>query len=350
MARRFPSPVRSRVVRGAGRAARALLLPGGVLGVLALVYYAGAGSVASALSRITWWQFVLICAVHGVSVAADTLGWRYAVAANRPSFPRLLAAKCAGEAVNAITILGSLGGEPVKAWLLRRELSYEASVPSLILAKTTLVVAQTMLLVVGIAVAWTTGVGGSALLVPMGHLLLAQVIGVGGLVGIQIAGVIGRADRVLAWAGLGRPDGARQLDQALRTFYRHEWGALVMSTAMHFAGWLLGIAEAYLVLVSLQLPVSVATATVIEAIGAGVRFATFFVPASLGTLEGANAATAVAFGWAASAGLAFSLVRRARQVVWIALGAVILVVMSHPRAVRVEAVGPARPDTRRSRS
>ena len=59
------------------------------------------------------------------------------------------------------------------------------------------------------------------------------------------------------------------------------------------------------------------TAVIIEALGTGVRFATFFVPASLGTLEGAYAAAFTAFGWAASDGLAFSLVRRGRQAVWI---------------------------------
>ena len=61
-------------------------------------------------------------------------------------------------------------------------------------------------------------------------------------------------------------------------------------------------------------------ATVIETLGSGVRFATFFVPASLGALEGANAGAFGALGWAASAGLAFSFVRRARQAVWVGIG------------------------------
>jgi glycosyltransferase 2 family protein len=314
------------------RALPVALIAGAVLGLLALVYHLGAGSIASAVARITWWQFVLICVVHGVSVMADTIGWRYTLARDQqPPFHRLLAARCAGEAVNLLTALGSVGGEAIKAWLLRREIPYEASVPSLILAKTSLVLAQALLLVAGVLVAWTTGIAGSTLLLAMGSLLLVEVIGVGGFLLVQVAGVVGKAGRLLAWAGVKGIRHAQRLDEALRGFYLHEWRSFLLSTALHFVGWLIGALEAFLILKSLGLPASLITATVIEAVGSGVRFATFFVPASLGTLEGSNAAAFTALGWAASAGLAFTLVRRARQVVWIGVGVVILMAMDAPR-------------------
>jgi len=129
-----------------------VLLAGGTVGLFALVYYLGADSIGAVLATISGWQFLLICAVHGASVVADTFGWRFTLTGERPPFHRLLAARCAGEAVNVLTALGSVGGEAVKAWLLRRDLSYEASVPSLILAKTTLIVAQALLLVLGLLV------------------------------------------------------------------------------------------------------------------------------------------------------------------------------------------------------
>lgn len=75
---------------------------------------------------------------------------------------------------------------------------------------------------------------------------------------------------------------------------------------------------------SLDVAASVTSATLVEALGSGVRFATFFVPAGLGTIESANAAAFAALGWAASDGLAFSLVRRGRQAVWVGLGLALL--------------------------
>jgi hypothetical protein len=86
----------------------------------------------------------------------------------------------------------------------------------------------------------------------------------------------------------------------------------------------MGAFETWLFLRVLQIPASITTALVIETLGSAVRFATFFVPGSLGALEGANAAAFAALGLGAQAGLAFSLLRRLRQVVWIGLGAFVL--------------------------
>jgi hypothetical protein len=183
-------------------------------------------------------------------------------------------------------------------------------------------VGQALLLATGILVGWATGVVGSTLLIPMCYLLLVEVIGVGGFIVAQVAGGVGRVGRLLAWAGVGR--GVGRVDGAVRDFYRSHTRSLLTSVGFHFASWLVGVVEVLLILRALHVPASLVTATVIEALGTGVRFATFFVPASLGTLEGANAAAFAALGWAASDGLAFSLVRRGRQAVWIGVGLAIL--------------------------
>jgi uncharacterized membrane protein YbhN (UPF0104 family) len=323
------------------RFVRGLLLLGGALGLVLLVRHFGLESITSALTRVTWWQLGLICLVHGVGMILDTIGWRFTLVAARPPFHRLLAARCAGQAVNVVTALGGVGGEAIKAWLLRRDLPYEASVPSLILAKTAEVVGQTLLLLTGILVAWVTGSVGGALLRPMVYLLAVQVIAVSGFILVQVAGGVGRIGRLLTWVGGG--GGTRRIDGAVRGFYRSHWRALVLSIGFHFASWLVGAVEALLILWSLHVPASLVTATVIEALGTGVRFATFFIPASLGTLEGANAAAFAALGWAASDGLAFSFVRRGRQVVWIGLGLAILVAMGATRATAGAPAAPASP-------
>lgn len=173
-----------------------------------------------------------------------------------------------------------------------------------------------------------------------GSLLLVEVIGVGGFLAVQVAGVVGRAGRVLAWAGIRGTGEAERLDGALRRFYRRERRSFLVSAGFHFAGWLIGALEALLILRALGLPASLVEATVIEALGSGVRFATFFVPASLGALEGANAGAFEALGWAASAGLAFSVVRRARQAVWIALGLGVLLAADAHRLVPGARPGP----------
>jgi uncharacterized protein (TIRG00374 family) len=334
------------LLSGDVHAGRVLLLTVSLLGCLGLVYVLGAGSIADALARITWPAFVLLVALRGVGMGIDTLGWRLTLTGEAPSFFRLVRAKCAGDAVNAVTALGSLGGEPIKAWLLRREVAYDASVPSLVLAKTSLVVGQALLLAVGLLVAWATGIVGPALRAAMGILLLVEVVCIGGFVAIQLGGLVGRAGRILAWVAGGAGARAERLDEALRTFYRRRWRRFLASVTAHFAGWLVGVLEALVVLGSLGLPVDAAAATVIEALGAGVRFTTFLVPASLGTLEGATVAAFAALGWAASGGVAFIIVRRACQVLWIGAGLVLLA-LAAPRRPQGFA-SPHPPSRRRS--
>jgi hypothetical protein len=221
-----------------------------------------------------------------------------------------------------------VGGEAVKAWLIRRDVAYEESVPSVVIAKTTTTIAQALFLLIGVALAWTVLATDSRVIGAMLWLLVVEVAMVAGFVGVQVAGVVGRAGRLMAWLGVVAPgDHAQRLDAALRDYYRRDWRRLAWSTGFHLAGWLLGAVEAFVILHFLGVPADLVAATVIEALGAGVRFATFLVPASLGAFESANAAAFAAMGLGAGAGLAFSFVRRARQLVWVAIGLVVLGVM-----------------------
>jgi uncharacterized membrane protein YbhN (UPF0104 family) len=302
-----------------------LLLAAGAVVLAVLVHRIGAAPILASLRALAWWQFALLCLPYGAIVAVDTLGWRFAFARDRAPFGRLYAARLAGEAVNVVTAVGSIGGEAVKAWLVRRDVPYAESVPSLVIAKTTIVIAQAIFLVVGVGLAWATLDVRGPVLRAMLWLLIVEVLAVGGFFGAQLAGLVGHGARLLVWVGLAADTaGAHSLDLALRRYYRREWRRFLLSTGFHVAGWLMGALEAALILRLLGVTSSVTTATVVETLGSGVRFASFMVPASLGAFEGANAAAFGALGFGAGAGLAFSFVRRARQTVWIVIGLLVL--------------------------
>ena len=310
------------------RIVKVVLLVLGLALIVWSVHHIGPGPILSALERLTWWQLVLVCVPYAVIMAVDTLGWRYAFTGRPAPFHRLFGARLAGEALNLVTAFGSVGGEAVKAWLIRRDVDYTDSVPSVVIAKTTITIAQALFLVIGVALAWTYHLTDSRVIGIMLWLLVVEILAVAGFVGVQVVGIVGRAGRLLEWFGVVKRDGSTQrLDAALRDYYRRDWRRLSLSTLFHLAGWLLGAVEAYLILYFLQIPAGLVLATVVEALGAGVRFATFLVPASLGAFESANAAAFEAMGLGAGAGLAFSFVRRARQVVWIAIGLLVLVAM-----------------------
>jgi len=318
------------------RTLRVILFTGGGLGLLALLYHFGAESLATVLTHVTWWQFALICLVHSLNVVVDSYGWRYAIATDGAPFHRLVAARCAGDAVNAVTAVAAVGGEATKAWLLRRDLSYRESVPSLIVAKTAEVLSQALLLALGAVLAWRAPAVGPTLRGAMLYFFVVELIGAGGFLGVQVAGAVGKAGRMLAWVGGSGIRHAQQLDEALRSFYRNHWPRFLVSVALYLVGWLLGAVQGVLILQSLGLPGSLVTATIVEALWSAVRFTTFFVPASLGTLEGALAAAFGAFGFSAGAGLAFTLIRRASQAVWIGVGVIVLLAMRPEAPVLAE--------------
>lgn len=325
------------------RAVKAVLLVLGVILLGVLVYRVGADPILEALGRLTWWQFGLVCLPYAVITAADTLGWRFAFARDRAPFWRLYGARLAGEALNVVTAVGAVGGEAAKAWLVRRDVAYEESVPSVIVAKTTITLAQALFLLLGLVLAWLTLPASADLVRAMTWLLVVEILALGGFLGAQLSGLVARGGRLLRMLGAIESIAyAERLDQALRDYYRTQWRRFGLSLGFHLAGWLLGALDTLVILWALGVTASVTTATIVEALGSGVRFATFLVPASLGPSEAANAAAFAALGFGAGAGLAFSFIRRARQAVWVVIGLAVLLAMRWSAARAAAAADPAR--------
>lgn len=297
-----------------------------VVGVVTLGLIVADNDPAAILASITQlgWGWALLLGFPAVLVVAfDTLGWRFAFRQDRVDFATLASARLAGEAINMTTPTAALGGEAVKAWLLQGRAPLDEAVSSVIVAKTTITIGQGLLLLLGVVLAWTSVAADSRILVAMQWLVGLEVAALAFFVIAQTRGLMAFGGRLLGRAGLRRfegHEGLGRVDRALAAFYREQPGRLALSIACHFVAWLLGALEAWLMLWLLGSPVSLVTATVIEAFGTGIRFATFVVPASLGVLEGGYALTFAALGLGSTAGVSFSLVRRVREIVWVAVG------------------------------
>jgi putative membrane protein len=313
---------------------RLVLLALGVALLIGLVVGHDPAAVFASLRQLSW-RFLVILVFPAIPVMVfDTLGWRYAFLRDRVPFATLLRTRLVGEAFNLVTPTAALGGEGVKAWLLRDRLPLDESVPSVIIAKTTITLAQGVFLLLGIALA-SIGFGRSPLLLGMQWLLGLEVLALVAFIVVQTRGVVVWTVGLLERLGVrqeGAGHTAARVDRTLHTFYRHTPRRLTLSIMFHLVAWLLGAVESYLILQFIGVPVSLLTATVIEAFGTGVRFATFLVPASLGVQEGGFAVTFVALGLSATDGVAFGLVRRLRELVWVAVGLALFVVGRRPIA------------------
>jgi len=328
-------------------ALRALLLALGVALLCGLVASNDPAEILRSIRGLSW-RFGVILFFPAILVTFfDTLGWRFAFLEDRVAFGTLLRARLAGEAFN-LTTPTALGGEAVKAWLLRAHVPVDESVPAIVAAKTTITIAQGIFLMLGIVLAVMYLDPTSALLRGMLWLLVIEVVALGVFVVVQIRGMFawGRwllerlGFRAVRWA-----DTIQRIDRGLARFYRDAPLRLLLSIAFHFVAWVLGAVEVYVILRFLGVEVSLTTATVIEALATGVRFATFMIPASLGALEGSYVATFAAFGLSSTSALSFGLTRRFREIAWIARGFVLFAAM---RTDRPGDRSPRAPDPRAS--
>jgi putative membrane protein len=316
---------------------RILALIAGVVLLGVLIAENDPAAIAASIRELSWRLGILLCFPAGLVMFFDTLGWRYAFTRDRVGFGTLFGARMAGEAFNLTTPTAALGGEAVKTWLLRGHAPADESISSVVIAKTTILIAQGVFLLFGIVLAWWSVRLDSALFQAMLWLLLVESLSLGLFVAAQTRGLFGWGHRILERFALrqrGSGETLRRVDEGLAWFYRREPWRLALSIGFHLVAWVLGALEAYLTLQFLGLDVSLTTATVIEAFGAGIRFATFMIPASLGALEGGYVATFAAFGLGSTSGLAFALTRRLREIVWVAAGLIVFAVMrTGPRSV-----------------
>ena len=95
-----------------------LLLCGTAL-FLGLLVHVGPRAVGEAFTELSWRLLIILVFPFGMTTLLDTLGWRFAFRRDRTPFTALLAARLAGEAFNLTTPTAAVGGEPVKAWLVR---------------------------------------------------------------------------------------------------------------------------------------------------------------------------------------------------------------------------------------
>jgi glycosyltransferase 2 family protein len=325
---------------------RILLLGLGMAFLGALVAHNDPARILASIEQLSWRLAVLVCFPAVLVIVLDTLGWRFAFLEDRVPFPTLLWTRLAGEAFNITTPTAALGGEAVKAWLLRGHAPLDESISSVVAAKTTITIAQGLFLLLGIGFAWVLVPWDSALLHGMFWLLVLEILMLAGFVVAQVRGMFGWGHSLLERVGirvLGYGETVQRVDAGLARFYRHAPARLLLSIAFHLLAWLLGIVEAYLILRFLGVEVSLATATVIEALGTAVRFATFLIPGSVGVLEGGYVASFVGLGLRSTDAISFGLVRRVREIVWVVVGLVLFTVLRPASSARLsEAVHPER--------
>ena len=309
---------------------RPLLVVTGLALVAYLVAQIGPAAIWSSFVTLGWRLPIVLAFPYALAAVVDTLAWWLLLPTPVP-FLLLLRARLAGEAVSLATPTMSVGGDPLKAYLLRPRLPLLDGFVSVIADKTTVVAGQVLFLALGLLAATCLATPPEGRLLPvMAGLLVVEIFAVGGFALVQASGALGGGGRLLGrfakrvGVGVGGAErfeqGLGDLDRALAALYRLRRRRLAASAIVHAVAWATGGLEIYLVLSLLGTPAPLGIALIVESFASGVKFASFMVPASLGVLEGGYVAFFEAFGLGAAAGLSYVLVRRLREITWAVVG------------------------------
>jgi uncharacterized protein (TIRG00374 family) len=330
---------------------RLLLLLVGIATLVALVWRIGPAQITGALAGLGPGSLVLILLPSVLMYGLEAYGWRLTLVAHGGglNFLRLFAIRAAGEAVNLTTPVGFVAGEPLKAHLLNRHgVDMVPAMASVVTAKTTMTISQVAFMLIGVGVGtWVLsertssvepGILGMALAVSAGLFFF----GTGLILLVQRRGLFTAALNVLHRWRIhirfldARADKLQALDRAILDFYALNQRAFLLSTGFCFLGWLAEALEVYVMFLCLGLTVTSPAAFAIAALSVFIKGGTFFIPGSVGAQEGGNVLLLMTFGYSDVDGMAFALLRRLREIVWIGIGLICLA------ALRVPSHAPSR--------
>ena len=276
---------------------------------------------------------------YGVAVTVDTAGWAAILRGleARVATWRLLRLRLSTEAVQLSFPGGPILAEGLKVWFLSRR--FGVAVPegsaSLAVKKALQIGTQGVYLLTAAVVA------GSAL--PEGSGLRAVLFGLGMLSSLVSAGMIavllsGRVAERL-WRLLRRVPVARvqhwmiarevafmDTDQHVRAVLQSHARGLVVAFVWILAGWFAEAGETWVLLKLLGMDLSFAAVLAFEPVVSFARSAAFFIPAGLGVQDAGYMAFLRQAGIpdAVNRAAAFVLLKRFKEVVWIAVGWILL--------------------------
>jgi uncharacterized protein (TIRG00374 family) len=303
-----------------------------LLGVI--LYQTDLSEAWERLVQIGWGGVAWVMVAYFVGFLFLTAAWQVTLPTARASarwLYRLWKVLMVGAALDVVTPLAGLGGEPVKAALLKKHygIQYREGAASLVLARMTDLIAQVIFIATGFALMFRAD------LVPSGY-RMAAAAGLGLFTVAIVLFFLVQRGRAFSWLrahleggwlgrrlgdrAVGALDGLRDVEDRLVGFYSAERLRFGLSVGFALGDWMCETTATYIAVNLLGFPIDFFDAMVIESFVILVRSTLFFVPADLGTQEGAQVLICGAITGSPALGLALAAIRRARDLLWIAWG------------------------------
>jgi len=272
---------------------------------------------------------------YGVAVTVDTAGWAAILRGleARVATWRLLGLRLSTEAVHLSFPGGPLLAEGLKVWFLRRRFGVEVAEGSASLAvkKALQIGSQGVYLLTAAAVAGASLADPSVLRPLLFGLGIVSTLVSVGMVAVLLSGKVAERlwrllrrvpmAKVQAWT-IAREMAFMDTDQHVRAVLQSHVRGLLVAFLWILAGWFVEAAESWALLRLLGVDLSFRAVLAFEPVVSFARSAAFFIPAGLGVQDAGYMALLRGAGIpdATNHAAAFVLLKRFKEVFWIAIG------------------------------
>jgi putative membrane protein len=266
-----------------------------------------------------WLGILAVVAFHLIQILFSALGWRAIAGPTvpRPGLATYYGLRAIREAVNNLLPVAQIGGQVVAARLLqRRGVKLAPAIAGTVADLTMEVVTQIVFTLLGLVLLLrSVGDSGIAGYVISGLLIAAALVAA--MLAAQWLGLAAaiekglmRLGRAMGWGGTANVEG---LHDALIGCYRSP-RRVAQAAFWHLICWLLGGAEACLVLHFLGHDIGLGPGLIIESLGQALKSVGFAVPGALGVQEGGYILVCQVLGLSPEVAIALSLTKRLREV------------------------------------
>ncbi len=295
-----------------------------------LVYDLGVATIVHNVRQTGWW-FAAILAVWTLAYTFNTISFSLLLGPDRRLLgaPRIFGIVVAGYAMNYMTPVAHMGGEPFRMLALREHIGGARAVAVTVSYKFINLLSHICYWILGLAVVTAVFKPPLVLTGTLLPILLALLGGALFWLTQHRTGVCESLLRLTAgksWLGFVQRGLSRReatllaADAHLRELFQARPRVFGAALCLELLGRIVASCEYYFVLHALGQQVSPLTAIAIDSANTLILNVLFFMPLDLGTREGGLYVIMRTFGLPASLGVFAALVNRVRELCWILIG------------------------------
>ncbi len=305
-----------------------------VLGVGVFIYFIyrmGWQNILDNIAKFGIW-FAVILVVQMVWVLLQAASW--AIIQNslfrRAGFWFFVRIKIISDTMNTVLPTANLGGDSMRAFLIKSRIPLKEGVPGILVDKTVESIGGVLFMAWGILITILFFPIPRALLIPAVICLFVLLVAIALLIVFQVKGFYRTAMKFFGWIkGVrhfleNKKEVIGILDENMRRLYLNGHVNIPLSIGLHFVARLIGVLEVVIVLRVLGQPVDFLGAWFISAAVTIANTILFVVPGHWGVQEGMYVLVLKTMYFSGSMGLSLAIIRRIRRIFLLGVGLILL--------------------------